>query len=205
LAHYVRLLRFAEKILGDADDAEDIWQDLCVCLLENPPCDRQPGVGYLFHAMKNRCLKHLRWQHTARTLNSHPLYAEAWSRRLTDERQWRNLEYDVALAINTMRPRTRAVFLLRSDENFSRIQIAERLGITVRIVEREMASANVCLRAALAQSRPGADDVGASGGGDICWRVILVSAVRHDFGPGWPANRASWIRDADHRRRAERL
>jgi RNA polymerase sigma-70 factor (ECF subfamily) len=54
------LLRKAERVLRNSDDATDIVQNLFVDLISRPP--KTLDLPYLFSAVTNRCLNHIRNQ-----------------------------------------------------------------------------------------------------------------------------------------------
>lgn len=53
------LLRKAERMLQNREDARDLVQSLFLDLLQGPGAD-PPGLPFLYRAITNRCLNHLR-------------------------------------------------------------------------------------------------------------------------------------------------
>ena len=54
------LLRKAERMLQNREDARDLVQNLFLDLLQGGPGTDPPGLPFLYRAVTNRCLNHLR-------------------------------------------------------------------------------------------------------------------------------------------------
>jgi RNA polymerase sigma-70 factor, ECF subfamily len=64
------LLRKAERMLQDRDEAQDLVQGLFLDLIRRPPA--AADLPYLYRAITNRCLNHLRDRHNqGRLLSQH--------------------------------------------------------------------------------------------------------------------------------------
>jgi RNA polymerase sigma factor (sigma-70 family) len=164
LLHAPELIDRAARILGSTDEAEDAFQDLCLKLLIRTPHAARPEPGYLFRAIYNTCVKR------RRRLERHARHAARLRRSVVEPEPSSpevvpiELQHTVAVALNSLRPRTRRIFLLRTEARLPRSLIAAELGVTVRIVEREMTSARARLRRELEAFRP--PPAPAGGGGE---------------------------------------
>jgi RNA polymerase sigma-70 factor, ECF subfamily len=80
------LLRKAERMLQDRDEAQDLVQGLFVDLMQRP--DTPADLPYLYRAVTHRCLNHLRdRRNQGRLLSNHDATLRGHARtRLDDER-----------------------------------------------------------------------------------------------------------------------
>jgi RNA polymerase sigma-70 factor (ECF subfamily) len=79
------LLRKAERLLGNREDAEDVVQALFVDIWSRR--QDEPGLSYLFRAVTNRCLNHLRDRaNRTRLLDRHQPALRGQVRTRCDER-----------------------------------------------------------------------------------------------------------------------
>jgi RNA polymerase sigma factor (sigma-70 family) len=144
--HARDLGRFLRRRLANEHDVEEcvqetflkVWRQEQRGVLEGEP------VGYLYRTALNVARDRHR-QDVARHQASHEALDE---QRMEDDRpdaetevHWRQTVRLLEAALADLRPSTRKVFLLHHVENLSYAQIAERLGVTTRTVEREMARA----------------------------------------------------------------
>jgi len=79
------LLRKAERMLQDRDEAQDLVQGLFLDLLQTP--NTSADLPYLYRAVTHRCLNHLRdRRNRGRLLSSHDQALRGPARTLLDER-----------------------------------------------------------------------------------------------------------------------
>lgn len=154
------LVRFADSYVRDRAAAEDIVAEAIIHYWEQrarlAPDSNIPA--YILTIVKHRCLNHLR----------HMAVREAVAEQLKDYRQW---ELDVRIStleacdpkelftseiigivndtLARMPERARKVFMMQREENMSRAEIAEALGITPKGVDFHMNKALNMLRASL--------------------------------------------------------
>ena len=139
------LTGFAVKYVRDIDDAKSIVHDVFVALWEKYqqlPVDTNLK-SYLYTAVKNRCLNHLRDRKKIVALDAvpdHAISAEA------DPLGTGELEGEVELALNSMPAKCREAFELSRGEGLKYAEIAERMGISVKTVEAHITKALVILR-----------------------------------------------------------
>jgi RNA polymerase sigma-70 factor (ECF subfamily) len=148
-SHYVELCEYVLRLVGSAEAAEDLVQDLFLNLWKTrgPRDAERLTRPYLFAAARNAALKYLR----------HRRVVDAWIERASREEPptaaspsdlciRRDLEDAVARAIVELPPRCREIFLLRRRDQLSYQEIAARAGVSVGTVKCQMWRAMVLLR-----------------------------------------------------------
>jgi len=141
------LLRYVSGLLGRRGDAEDVLQEAYTRLLGVATLDRAPtrARAYLFKTATN--LVHDRFRRPESSCDDElheDIFAGAGEtpERIVDFEQ--GLEA-VKRALLELKPRCRAVFVLRTAEDLDYDEIAARLRVSKRTVEREMKHAlDVC-------------------------------------------------------------
>jgi len=153
-AHYRPLCGFALGYLKDADQAEDIVQELFVRLWQ----DRE-GLSittsvksYLFTAVRNRCLNALAVKKRMRPLDEEVHDAPMGEDREEDELTERAAR--VQAVIEALPTERRKIFRMSRNEGMKYHEIAERLGLSVKTVENQMGKALKTLREELADLMP---------------------------------------------------
>jgi len=163
-ACYPRLLSYASGFVSDPDEAKDVVQGCFVRLWENR--ERLTVVSLqslLFTMTRNACintLKHkvvrgnfeasyLQENTEAERLYNFDFYGNADHRLLHDELQ---RKIDDVLA--TLPARTQEVFRMSRHEGLKNREIAEQLGISVKVVERHVGRALAAFRKAFGAAAP---------------------------------------------------
>jgi RNA polymerase sigma-70 factor (ECF subfamily) len=152
-AYYVELCEYVLRLVGSADAAEDLVQDLFLHLwnTRGPRDAERLTRPYLYTAARNAVLKYLR----------HRRVVEAWIERASREEMptadspcdlylRRELEDAVARAIAELPTRCREIFLLRRRDQLSYQEIAAKAGVSLGTVKCHMWRAMVLLREKLA-------------------------------------------------------
>ena len=150
---YVELCEYVLRLVGSADAAEDIVQDLFLYLWDTrgPRDAVRLTRAYLFVAARHRALKYLRHRHVV----------SAWSERAnrdeppavdTPEELYLRDELRAAVdgAVRALPARCREIFLLRRRDQLSYQEIAARAGVSLGTVKSQMWRATVLLREKLA-------------------------------------------------------
>ena len=152
--HYAPLCAFARGYVKDADQAEDLVQDLFFRLwLDREKLQVTTSVkAYLYAAVRNRCLSAVKTDARVRALNEERDDRMQQEGRTEDEHTERIAR--VQAAIEALPEERRRVFKLSRYEGLKYQEIAERLGISVKTVENQMGSALKTLRAELADLVP---------------------------------------------------
>ncbi|MDR1201718.1 MAG: RNA polymerase sigma-70 factor [Tannerellaceae bacterium] len=146
---YSRMKHFACEYVISEDDAEDIIQDIFLELYEKFHLleNRVNIVAYVFTAIKNRCIDHLRHkiveQETARRMQEEhflTLRMKFDSLEILEENLFNeeNLEEIITKALNTLPERCRNIFIKHKIEKKKRKEIAEELNISPKTVENQL-------------------------------------------------------------------
>lgn len=154
---YAPLCRYANPMLGDADEAEEVVQNVFLTIWER----RETLLittslkAYLYRAVHNRCLNRLSQQSVQaghREQAAAELYTDTASPAqplLTDE-----LSTRLQRAIGQLPEQCRKAFELSRFEELSHKEIADRLGIAVKTVENQIGKALRMLRTELSDYLP---------------------------------------------------
>lgn len=146
--HYAALVGFAEGIVRSREVAEDTVQDVLLNIWRQRETLRVDDSvrAYLFRAVRNRTLNHLRNERVRREavphLESEMPYAPSGDARLMEG----ELEHAVRDAVAALPPRCREVFELSREHGLRYSEIAATLGISVKTVETQMGRALRTLR-----------------------------------------------------------
>ncbi len=146
--HYRPLCAFAMGYVQDADQAEDLVQDLFFRLwLDRAKVTISTSMkAYLYASVRNRCLNAVKAGGRMRVLNERDDRPEE-DVRTEDEHTERIAR--VQAAIEALPEERRRVFKLSRYEGLKYHEIAARLGISVKTVENQMGSALKTLRTEL--------------------------------------------------------
>ena len=149
--HFQHLCRFATQYVIDADTAQDICQKIFINLWEkraevNP---HKSLKSYLFTAVKNRCLNHIRDQ---KKFRSKVLDLDCANFNIvedTDQLAVEELQTKIEKALNALPEKCRLVFEMSRFRNMKYREIAEELDISQKTVEAHMSKAMKHLRESL--------------------------------------------------------
>lgn len=150
-AHYVPLVHFAEYLLCNEEEAEDIVQGVFVDLYSD--IAGMPVIknmrAYLFVEVRNRCmnrLKHLQIEdsYCQLMMETQSYMADEWDISEDDERLQK-----VYAAIERLPRRTRAIFSRCVIDGLKYKEVAEEMQISINTVNTHMSRAYKFLRAEL--------------------------------------------------------
>lgn len=143
---YPQLCAYANKYLGDMDEAEEIVQEVFVRIWNNRESldEKQSVDAYLFTSVKNGCFNMLEhWKikdkYTdllARIYTSPPEQSSSHEAFVAEE-----LEKDFHRALEQLPPECRRIFELSRLEGLKYQEIASRLNISIKTVEVQMSRA----------------------------------------------------------------
>jgi RNA polymerase sigma factor (sigma-70 family) len=143
------LLRYLTDLLTRSDEAEDVIQETYVRLMQVEKLDAGRVRALIFKVATNLAYDRFRRRRSRGPHGDDDVLADLPSPDPAPERIVA-FEQGVEIVKRTLRelkPRCRQVFLLRTAEDLGYDEIAERLGISKRTVEREMQHAlDVCQR-----------------------------------------------------------
>lgn len=151
------LSRYAERMLGDADAADDIVQEAFTRLWERR--ERWTPTGsirsYVYRLVRNLVIDDVRSrQRRLKLLRSRHAEITSHSRQSVGESESEALAAAVEAAIQALPERRREVFMLAHLHDLSYKQIAEIMGISPNTASNHMTLAMQDLRAALAAFLP---------------------------------------------------
>jgi RNA polymerase sigma factor (sigma-70 family) len=144
--HRSALVKYVNRILNCAEDAEDVVQETCVRLMRVQDLWRgeREVRAFLFKIATNLARDELRRRRT----RCHGMHLPHDSLDLVGEEQQPEEIVDrcialevIANALSSLPPRYRQVFSLHVDEEMSYRAIARQLGISTKTVERDMSGA----------------------------------------------------------------
>lgn len=155
--YYERLCNYANTILNDMDEAEEMVQGAFLTVWEkHDTLEIHTSVkSYLYRAVHNSCLNRVKHYKVRKTYGdavkkqSEPLHDDASQDLIGSE-----LDAIVANAIDSLPDQCRLVFKLSRFENLTYAEIAEQLGISVKTVENHMVKALKVLREKLKDYLP---------------------------------------------------
>lgn len=139
------LCGFAVKYVVDLDDARNLVHDVFITVWEkfdSLPSDTNHR-SYLYTAVRNRCLNHLRSKKKHMSLEGMAEHKYAEEERPMEADQ---LEKEIELGINSLPEKCRMVFEMNRKEGLKYSEIAEKMGISVKTVETQMSKALSVLR-----------------------------------------------------------
>lgn len=155
-AYNRNLHRFALRLLGNADEAEDVVQAVFVAIWEGRETwTVRSGLRvYLFSAVRNRALqrfRHARMRHQRHADVLHFSTASRSESLLEPDAQLAHREFASALAaaVDKLPPRCREAFLLTRDHGMSYDEAAATMGISPKTVMVQIGRALASLRKSL--------------------------------------------------------
>jgi RNA polymerase sigma-70 factor (ECF subfamily) len=157
-AYHTRLCAYAEGYVRCPETSKEIVSDVFARIWEQR---RQWVVtgrvsSYLYAAVRNRCMDHLRHARVRTTVHARAAASERSPGMgqpppsPEEVLRARELGDIVRCVLNDLPPRAREAFLLQRRKNLSYAQIAAEMGISTGTVEKHMSRAIAALRARLA-------------------------------------------------------
>ncbi|HHG84000.1 MAG TPA: RNA polymerase sigma-70 factor, partial [Bacteroidetes bacterium] len=142
--NYEMLSRFARKLLGNMEEAEELVQDLFVQLWDKR--DQLPEAmsmrSYLFTAARNRCLNVIRHRKVRdKHQEAVKMAPSEFASDPAQELEHAELQARIGGAIEKLPRRCREVFRMSRFEGLKYSEIAEKLNISPRTVEKQIGKA----------------------------------------------------------------
>ncbi len=140
---FPKVKAFAWKILQSEEDAEDIAQDVFAKLWNTPETweDKETWHNYIYTMTRNHIfnfLKHKAVEQKYQQQSEPEDYNYYSTDDIHDQLYAKELQLLIKLTIERMPEQRRKVFLMSRQEDMSHTEIAERLGISIRTVERHI-------------------------------------------------------------------
>lgn len=135
--HYKALRNAAEQIVGDQDAAHDVVQEVFIKLWH-----RKDELGailneraYLMRSVVNTSITHIsRTKKNRELLDHHAEWDGTTDRGLLEK----ELQKRIEVALETLPPKCKAIFVLSRFENMKNKEIAQLLGLSLKTVENQM-------------------------------------------------------------------
>lgn len=151
VAFYPRLLNYASHFISDPDEAQDVVQGCFMRLWENRTKLTVVSLQSMLYTMtRNACLNALKSQvvrnrfeaeFSQEQANFERLYNLDFYNDADHSLLYEELQEKIDNVMATLPERTQEIFLLSRHECLKNREIAERLGISVKVVERHISRA----------------------------------------------------------------
>ena len=145
---YPRLLRYAFRYVNDKDVAEDLIQDCFLNFWERRNTFESSSVSSLLFCMvRNSCLNYLKHQSLIDNISIDSIYDNYGEERLYSSDMMETPDEIILRkelmslfhkAVSMLSERTREVFILSRFHGLKNREIADRLGISVKAVEKHI-------------------------------------------------------------------
>ncbi len=148
-----RVFAFALSLSRNRIEAEDVVQEVFLKVWNKKGGISVSGSfeSYLFTICKNSLLNSIRKKEYHRTFIEYKRTHSGSIPTLDDELNGRELEELYQKAIHTLSPRKKEVFVLSQKHALSYLEIAQRLGISVKTVRNQMDAASKDIQHAIAR------------------------------------------------------
>lgn len=151
---YVPLVKYANKLLNDYDDAEEIVQDLFVRIwLDRNKINIESSLnGYLYKSVYNRCLHLI--DHN-KVVEKHKREAMVKQNELPQNPveivQYKELNQRIIKILEKLPERCGMIFCMNRFEGLKYSEIAQKLSVSIKTVEASMGKALKLFRKELAE------------------------------------------------------
>lgn len=144
------LIKYAEKVMSDEFYAEDVVQDVFIGLLQqtNYYVSEAAALKYIYTAIFNRCIDLIRHKQIAQRYKN--VFSDKKGKEINVD------EYDHLLKkeffmivenrIDTLPPKCKQIFIMKSRKEFSNSEISNLLGLSLRTIENQVYIARNVLR-----------------------------------------------------------
>ncbi|WP_298541457.1 RNA polymerase sigma-70 factor [uncultured Aquimarina sp.] len=145
--YYAKLLHITKGYISNAEDAEEVVQDVFLKAWKKRKYIKSNVNGYLFKITKNSCLDYLRSKKYKLSSSKNTIQLEAFinHKALSDEGSSSIIEKELAqkiqLAIDLLPEKCKNVFLKSRIEGKKNREISDELDISVKTVENHMSKA----------------------------------------------------------------
>ncbi|MEL4309039.1 RNA polymerase sigma factor [Joostella sp. CR20] len=144
--YWKKMYVYALKVLNDQQLCEDIIQEIFISLWEKAASVKINNIeSYLFKALKYKIVNALRDQKYV-YINEEHLNLIPSENNVKNILEYKDLESQLNETINDLPEKCRNVFYLSRMENYSNVEIAKELNISIRTVETHISKALKHLR-----------------------------------------------------------
>lgn len=155
--YYERLCNYANTIIDDMDESEEIVQSTFLNIWEKKEAfEIHTSVkAYLYQAVHNQCLNEIKHNKIRQAHKEYYLYvADSSIGSASDMVIGNELELKIEEAISELPPQCQTVFRMSRFENRTYAEIAKQLDISVKTIENHMGKALRILREKLKEYLP---------------------------------------------------
>lgn len=144
-AYFPRLMAFAIKFIPDRVEAEDIIQEAFLKIWkEREKIEEDTFRSYVFTLVRNACLNHIKHQRIVNSYNAEledkikgeELYYADFFSDPYHQTVFNEMESEIKVVLNNLPEQTRRVFHLSRFNGLKNSEIAQKLNITLRTVEK---------------------------------------------------------------------
>jgi RNA polymerase sigma-70 factor (ECF subfamily) len=147
--YWKRLYSYAFKIYRDDKVCEDIVQEIFISLWEKAAASQILNLeAYLLRSVKYRVANHIR---SLKFSDSQEEILESipYPSNSILNLEYQDFEKEVLAKVKKLPPRCREIFILSRFDNYSNSEIAQKLDISIRTVEKQISNALSYLKANL--------------------------------------------------------
>ncbi len=154
--HFKGLHSYACTIIKDDVMAEEMVQNVFYRLWKNKESlgVHQSLAAYLYKSVHNESLNYLKHLKVRSAYEKYAMGNTSYAGNATDRVRLKDLQHHLDIALNELPEQCRTIFQLSRFEELKYLEIADRLGISVKTVENQMGKALKILRARLADFLP---------------------------------------------------
>jgi RNA polymerase sigma-70 factor (ECF subfamily) len=147
---FPRLFDFAVKFTQDSAVSEDIVQEVFIKLVQNKSTIKSINIeAYLFRLVRNECIDYIKFVQVVKDkkveFNSLQKIDELYRLDFVRDEPYlliqEELKVEIEKTITSLPPRCKEVFILSRIEGLKNREIAEKLQISIKNVERHLAVA----------------------------------------------------------------
>jgi RNA polymerase sigma-70 factor (ECF subfamily) len=154
--HFQGLHRYACTIIRDELMAEEMVQNVFYKLWKNKDSVAVTGTmaGYLYRSVYNECLNYVKHEKVKAAYRMHMARTMENLNNAAEKLRLKELEEKLDQALRELPEQCRTIFQMSRFEELKYMEIAGRLGISVKTVENQMGKALKLLRTKLADFLP---------------------------------------------------
>jgi RNA polymerase sigma-70 factor (ECF subfamily) len=155
--HYASLCRYADSIVKDLDDAEEIVQTVFVTIWEKRlNIDIVQSLkSYLYRAVHNHCLNRLKHNKIKEVHQEYVGYfGEQHYEAVTEVVERNELEVKIKEAIEKLPEQCKIIFKLSRFEELKYQEIADKMGLSIKTIENQIGKALKIMRVELSDFLP---------------------------------------------------
>lgn len=147
--YYSPLVKLVYRMLKDADVSEDIVQDVFIKVWNNRHnLDENKSIkSYLYRSAINTSLNYIEKNKRSIQITKIDSSLSSYSSNQTEEKvNLKELEKKISIAIDTLPPKCKVIFVMSRYEELSYKEIAETLELSVKTVENQIGKALSIMR-----------------------------------------------------------